>query len=562
MYKSYLAPTYGTLWEFSMGTERAFTPEEYRLDHALLKVHLERLGGGTLFRVGFSKATFNGKFYKLDSMDYSRCVEEKNGEIWIPLSYACQYFGADLTDEIRQTAANSEGGINLNRVCAELKMTVTYHRESGLVMVAPYPVRALCPEKEPQFVARMSFAFEDPLMPEPMFNNSEQTRKVLAESHFPDGDYDWSQKRYINLYSPSLLITKDEQGRTVYYVAHENSVGVGWKEVRTETVLLCSYDRGETWEKIAVLDNVRWAYLFEVKGEIYLCGSRVHPDHAVVMAKLYQSVLRVQTFENIKTWTNPNAVVEKNGRIYLPTFPQVMSADIQTDLLQEGNWRLSNSLNDVTDKAWFFEETGADTADDFWLLEGNIVAGVDGKLYDILRIESQPNNGYAALLELSEDGKRLTREVNTNGMVELPTSVSKFCVKYDEATGLYLTLCNYPTLPTPIPSLGIHPLAGQRNILCLAASPDLIHWKVLDVLLCDREVMNGAASARAHGFQYVIWDTDGEDLLYVVREAVGYTKNFHDGKFVTLYRLKNYKTFVTERYGKTDFWSNPARKRT
>ena len=144
MYKSYLAPTYGTLWEFSMGTERSFTPEEYRLDHALLKVHLERLGGGTLFRVGFSKAIFNGKFYKLDSMDYSRCAEEKNGEIWIPRSYACQYFGVDLNEELCRNAAVDDF-INLNRVCAELKMTVTYHRESGLVMVAPYPVRALCP---------------------------------------------------------------------------------------------------------------------------------------------------------------------------------------------------------------------------------------------------------------------------------------------------------------------------------------------------------------------------------------------------------------------------------
>ena len=560
MYKSYTPPVYGTLWEFALKSERNFTPEEFRADQAMINMHLERLGHGTVLRVGYEKAIFDGRFYKLDPNDYGKCTVEKDGEILVPAPYLYQYFGEDLSQDKQSYAPDAEGYLNLNRVCAELKIPMTYDRESGLVVVTPYPTGAFVPEHEPKFIERMAFAFEDPMMPEPMFNTSEQTRQVLAEASFPEGEYDWFQKRYVNLYSPSLLITKDGKGRTVYYVSHENSVGVGWDEVKTETVLLRSYDHGKTWEKAATLDNVRWAYLFEVNGVIYICGSRVYPSHAVVIAKLDNTVLRTNVFENITTWTNSNAVLVKNGRVYLPTFPEVMSADVNADLLKESSWRLSSSIKSITDKEWFFAETGAKEANSFWLLEGNIIDGKDGKLYDMLRIECQPHTGYAALLEVSDDGSTLTRDAESNGMVEMPTSVTKFCVRYDEATGLYLALANYPSLPAPIPNVGLHPLAGQRNVLCLVASPDLRNWKVLDVLLCDREVMNAAVSARTHGFQYVIWDTDGDDLIYVVREAVGYTKCFHDGKYVTLYRLENYKQFVRERYEQTEFWKNSQRK--
>ena len=58
MYKSFVSPVYGTFWEFGMNSERACTPESYRADHALLEMHLTRLGCGTVLRVGYSKAIF------------------------------------------------------------------------------------------------------------------------------------------------------------------------------------------------------------------------------------------------------------------------------------------------------------------------------------------------------------------------------------------------------------------------------------------------------------------------------------------------------------------------
>jgi hypothetical protein len=98
-------------------------------------------------------------------------------------------------------------------------------------------------------------------------------------------------------------------------------------------------------------------------------------------------------------------------------------------------------------------------------------------------------------------------------------------------------------------------LAGHRNVLCLAASEDLIHWKMLDILLVDREIMNPVCSAKCHAFQYVEWVFDGADILYVVREATGYTNCFHDVRFVTFYRLKNYADLVETRFKLADVWS-------
>ena len=73
--------------------------------------------------------------------------------------------------------------------------------------------------------------------------------------------------------------------------------------------------------------------------------------------------------------------------------------------------------------------------------------------------------------------------------------------------------------------------------------------------------MNASASARAHGFQYVIWDVDGDDMVFVVREAYGNTKTYHDGGAVTLYRLADYQKLVKERYPQEEFWKNPSRKK-
>ena len=555
MYKSYVSPVYGQRWEEFMHSPRANTPEKYRVDHIKLEIHLERLGGGTVFRVGFTKAIFNKQFYKLDPNDYSRSAKEENGEVLVPAPYLCKFFDEEL-------CADANGYVNLHAVCREKNIPLFYDEETGLAVVAMPPAHPFSREEDERFLERIALSFEEPHMPEPKYNNSEQTRILIEESEFPKGDYDWFTKQYVNLYSPSLLITRDREGRKVYYVSYEHAEGTGWDELQTETVLRRSYDEGKTWEDVAVFDNIRWAILFEVKGRIYLCGTLLHPDAALRIARLEDdgSLTEADLHGPEGIWTNPNAHLIYKGRLHLPTFPYAMAADVDADFLKPESWTYSNSFKDMLTKDWFFAETGAEGLETFWPLENNVVEK-DGKLYQIMRLECIPNNGYAGLLEMTDDGKNVKLAPECNGMVEMPTTVTKFMVRYDEATGLYLAFANLPTIPMPFPSRSSTPVSGHRNILGLVASPDLVNWKVLDVMLCDRAVLNCVASARSHGFQYVIWEFDGEDLVYVVRESVGYTKTYHDGQCVTLYRLKDYKNFVKERYENSKIWKNPNRNR-
>ncbi len=547
MYSDLKPPVYGRFYDFLLHGPQCFVPEVDRLDQAALSVHLDRLAHGCVLRIGYPIAIYDRHKHPLDPNDITAVTRKQRGRIYIPLPFASLYFGEGLD-------ADTDGYIDLNAVCSDRELPMYVDAETGLVCVTPPRIKPVTREEDPAFLARMSFVFEDPRLPMPRCNCSQYSRTVVAfEGGFPEGETDWLEKEYVNLYSPSLLI-RYEGGKKVLYVSHENARGVRWEELETETVLRRSEDDGKTWTLVATWKNARWCYLFEVRGRIYLCGSRLHPSHAVMIARVDEDGLHECIISENRNYTNPNAVVVANERIYLPTFPCMMSAKLDSELLDPASWSFSNSLNDCIDKNWFLSRSGCPDVKEYWQLEGNIVRSPDGSLHNMMRLEIFPYNGYAGLIDISEDGKIQTRNSSCDGLVEMPTAVSKFCVRYDESTGLYLAMTAYPTLPDPVPCPG-PPMAGQRNVLAFAASSDMIHWKTLDILLCDTEVMNAFCSARAHAFQYVVWDFDGEDLVYVVREACGYTKHYHDGTYVTMYRLKNYRKLLAEHYGEAPFFT-------
>ena len=559
MYSSVKPKYYGTWWQELMRTEKGQLYEEFCVDHALLELFLDRIGCGTILLVGDHKAIFDRKFTILDPDDYSRVTKRVGEDILIPDTYAKFYFGEELP-------ADGNGYVNVSAWCREnpeKKIDVSYDEKTGLASITPPPVRAINRETAPQLLDRMVRAFNEPLMPEPRYNNSEQTRKVVEHEGFPRGDYQFTQKRYTNLYSPQILITKDKKGRKVYYVTYEREVTDGGAILSTETVLRRSYDQGETWEDVTVFDNARWTILFEVKGEIYMMGTRFHRKHCghLMIAKWDEdaNVLKRKSIpETDHDISNTNrSYYIRNNKIYLPTSPRIFWADIDSDLMNYENWHATESLHTILNRDWVVRETGCDDiTKGFFVLETNLAERND-ELYCIMRLETWTRSGIVGLVKIHDDGKTISLEEESRGLVEMPTTITKFQVNYDEKTGLYLSLANYPSLPCPLNFLNCHPAAGHRNILCLVASPDLVNWKVIDTVLIDRCVMNPVASSRAHGFQYVTWDIDGDDMVYFVREASDYAKTFHDGEFVTLYRLKDYAKLVKDRYDKTEFWKNP-----
>ena len=91
-----------------------------------------------------------------------------------------------------------------------------------------------------------------------------------------------------------------------------------------------------------------------------------------------------------------------------------------------------------------------------------------------------------------------------------------------------------------------------RNVLGSSYSDNLTDWVTVDTLLVDRLIINSECSCWKTAFQYVDWDFNGDDIVMAVREATGFTNTFHDGKYLTFYRISDFREqfdFKVERLG-------------
>jgi hypothetical protein len=139
----------------------------------------------------------------------------------------------------------------------------------------------------------------------------------------------------------------------------------------------------------------------------------------------------------------------------------------------------------------------------------------------------------AATVKVSEDGKRISFDFET-GFIQFPGGMTKFTIRRDSTTKLYLTLSNNNTDPN---------WSSQRNILSLHISEDLIHWHHKKRLLEDDLALSHEESIRKTGFQYVDWQFDGEDIIYIVRTAYDGAHNFHDANRITFHQLENFRKY-------------------
>jgi len=70
------------------------------------------------------------------------------------------------------------------------------------------------------------------------------------------------------------------------------------------------------------------------------------------------------------------------------------------------------------------------------------------------------------------------------------------------------------------------------------SSNDLLNWQVHEIILQHPDVIN-------HGFQYVDWLIEGEDLIVASRTAYDDGKelanNNHDANFLTFHRIEGFR---------------------
>ena len=77
-----------------------------------------------------------------------------------------------------------------------------------------------------------------------------------------------------------------------------------------------------------------------------------------------------------------------------------------------------------------------------------------------------------------------------------------------------------------------------RNQLVIKSSPDLKKWTVHQLLLSHPDVMK-------HGFQYVDWQFDGNNIIYLCRTAwddeEGGADNYHNANYLTFHRIVHFR---------------------
>ncbi|RUL85420.1 exo-alpha-sialidase [Tautonia sociabilis] len=345
-----------------------------------------------------------------------------------------------------------------------------------------------------------------------------------------------SSRQYIG--SPSIAALPGGM-----YVASHDFFGPG--STRDTTVVFASKDRGASWTRIAVIKGQWWSTLFFHRGALYLMGT----------SREYGETVIRRSDDRGFSWTSPVdsssglllpgqrfhcapvPVVEHNGRIWRAMEDAegpggwgehfrafMMSAPVDADLLRAESWTVSRPLG--SDRSWLDGMFGG------WL-EGNAVVTPDGQIVDLLRVDTKPEAGFAALVHISEDGNAATFDPEAD-FIRFPGGAKKFTVRYDPRTQCYWSLTNW--VP---PRFDLGQPGRTRNTLALVASTNLRDWEVRAVVLHHPDVEH-------HGFQYVDWLFEGEDLIAVVRTAfddgLGGAHNQHDANFMTFHRIENFRT--------------------
>ncbi|MGC4232153.1 MAG: sialidase family protein [Niabella sp.] len=305
-----------------------------------------------------------------------------------------------------------------------------------------------------------------------------------------------------------------------------------------------SRDKGKTWQFLSEVGYIHWAGLFVLNDIVYLLGMHgVDRDMIITCSR-----------DKGKTWEKLSVLAKKvgdhgyhgsstpvvfyNGRVYKgydrhyadkrgkfmsgnESF--IMSASVKSNLLDPQSWVFSNSIK----KPDNIEGTG-------WL-ETNAVLGRDGKIKGITRVASA-TGFHAGYYSLSADSKI---DPGSVGQIDFPGGATKFNILWDPHTKKYWSLVNYPS--SVVRKLKNRP-GGLRSILALTCSKDLKKWDVQSIVLATEDV-------NYHGFQYVDWQFDGDDIVFVSRTAYddeyGGAASYHDTNFITFHRIKNYKNAKT-----------------
>jgi len=314
------------------------------------------------------------------------------------------------------------------------------------------------------------------------------------------------------------------------------------------TYIYTSKDKGITWTQTSIIVGQYWSGLFYHNENLYILGTdKGHGN--IVIRKSSDNGISWTTPVNSETGlifngqyhTAPTPVVVHNGRLWrafenangiVSNLPNrygalMITASEDADLLNANNWKKTNCL--------VYDATYMDGNFRGWL-EGNALITKENKLVDMLRVHIWPGiQERAAIMKVACSEDKMTFQSNA-GFINFPGGAKKFTVRFDYNSQRYWSLVNY------IPSgyENEYP-ANVRNYLVLASSENLLDWQMHKIILSHID-------SKKHGFQYVDWQIEGEDMIFLSRTAYddnsGGADSFHNANFLTFHRISNFRSLT------------------
>ncbi len=334
------------------------------------------------------------------------------------------------------------------------------------------------------------------------------------------------------LCSPSLLHHPDGYmlaSMDVYANGHPQNL----------TLIFRSDDNGESWYYVNELMPCFWGKLFLHKGEIYMLACSTEYGDLLIgkstdEGKTFSAPVTLLRGSNAKNGNcgvhkNPQNILRHDGRIYETlewgawankTYchaAMVMSCDENDDLMCPENWSFSEPRTFSQ-----FDPTLADLPNATMTIEGTLTLSPDGKLLDVMRFGKR-NTALAYEVNLTDHDAPLTY----SHCISFPANYSKFMIKYDSVSKKYYSVA----------TMAYHPTKTMiRDYLALLVSPDLENWEIA----CDLYDYRGIDPDHI-GFQYVDFEFDGDDIIYLCRTAINGANSFHDSNYTTFHRIKDFR---------------------
>lgn len=310
------------------------------------------------------------------------------------------------------------------------------------------------------------------------------------------------------------------------------------------TLVFGSEDNGASWHYRSLVFPCFWGKMFLHRQKLYMMG----------ISTEYGALQIFCSEDEGRTWSEPCQILEAGDKFvggpHKSAMPVVecagrlwtaidygswtigghksgaVSISVDADLMNPDNWTATGFL--PYDPIWEGTVQGKSGG----LLEGNMLCGPDGELYNLLRYQTNgcvPNVGKAILLRYRKEEPGAMPEFHK--VVDFYGNLSKFTVLHHEESGVYYALVNRV----------ISPNIAQRNCLSLVSSKDLVHWQLRRDVLNYQD--NGWPEDHTKAaFQYVDFIYDDKDILFVSRTALNGAHSFHNANYLTFHRLQDFQT--------------------